>query len=144
MGKPGTMTYKQKKFVKSLTSGKDIHDSLVDAKLTTISHDSYGYQLLKKPQIIAALDKAGMSESYISEQFKKTIDAGVKNSDKTATADTALRGIELYYRVHGMLSNTQYNQDNTVNIQYNELKVLDTQTLLDKVKQLTEAIHNNT
>ena len=144
MGKPGQLTNQQKVFVKSLTKGKDIHNSLITAGLKTTGRDAYGYQLLRKPQILEALKKAGMTDDKISESLNTTLNNGVKNSEKTATASDVIHIAELYYRINGMLNNTQYNQDNTVNIQYNELKVLDTQTLLDKVKQLTEAIHNNT
>lgn len=141
MGKPGQLTYKQKKFTRALVNGKDIHHSLIDAGLTTTSNDSYGYQLLHKEQIIRELSKHGMDDNYIARQFKQTIDNGVKNSEDTATADTALRGIELYYRITGRLNNTKLDNNNTSNnIYINELKILDNNSLRDRLTSIASTV----
>ena len=141
MGTPGKLTYKQKKFTRSLIEGKDIHDSLVTAGLKTTGRDAYGYQLLRKPQILEALKKSGMDDTKIAEALTITLKNGVKNSEKTATASDVIHISELYYRINGMLNNTQYNDSNTLNIQINQYKDMDNKQLIQRIKELSKAIN---
>ncbi len=129
------LTIKEAKFIKNLAKGFSKTDS---AKLAGYSDKSAGiiaYRLMRKEKIRLALDNMGLNDEALAVVLKKHIDDGL---GVKATADTSLRATELVLRLKGVLDREEVEQQTTINI--NELKILNTNELNQRVKDLTKDI----
>jgi len=125
----------QKRFVEGITKGLTIKDSMKVAGYKTDKSTSYGSELLKKPAVMEALHKAGITDEYLANSLHSHISNGI--GVKT-TASDSIHAIELVYRLRGELSNNNTDTDTTniYNVYIKELKNMNDNQLLDKLHSI--------
>ena len=134
---PGLNT-QQAIFVKKLANGYQKKDAAILAGYSRQSADTLASQLIRNPKIQRALDKAGLTDESLARTIKQNIKAGSKVK---ATADTALRGIELVYRLKGALDRPEGPSSVTQNnIYVQELKTMNDNELNDKLDTLLQDV----
>lgn len=134
-----TLSVKQKRFVKELTRGEPKGKAAILAGYSPKSASVAASRLVKNESIIKALNQVGLSDKNIANKIKANIDSG---TGIKATADTAIRGLELTARLKGYLdkepeANTTLNQ---TNIYVQELKALDSEALQARLDSLVAEI----
>ena len=133
---------KMRKFVKAYLDGSTRPEAIAIAGYShkdsraahVIAHD-----LLKKPmvqeEIEQVLIRRGLSTDYIASNLEKIINAGVERTE-TATADSALRGLDMLARMHDLYPSERKVSDNrSITYNYNNMSL---DQLKDKLNQLEE------
>ena len=127
---------KQKKFVANYVSGKTVKDSAIIAGYKTKTPSVTGNRLLKMDSIRQAIDNSGISDQYLSDEIKDSIEVG---KGIQASETTRLKAIELILKLKGYLDSNidkDSNIDSTTNIYIKELKLLSDTELKDKINAL--------
>ena len=124
------------KFVRALIAGANKKDSAIIAGYTPTSAGVQASRLLRKDKIRHALDKAGLTDKAIAGMLKVHAEQGL---GVRPTSDTSLKAISLVMQAKGQLATDNNNTNNTTNNVYiNELKVLTTEQLQERLTMLQE------
>lgn len=132
------MTLRQKNFVNNLTKGYNQKQSAVLAGYSRDNASVIASQLVHNESIIKALKDKGITDEYLSDNIKYHIEAGKGIKE---TADTSLKAIELVTKLNGYTDSSK-EDNNTSNIYIRELKVMDNNSLNDKLDLLLKDIDN--
>lgn len=124
------MGYHEKKFVEGMSKGLNQKDSAIFAGYAITSASTQASRLMKKEKIIRELDKVGLTDAMLAQNIKTNIEAG---TGVKATADTALKGVELALKLKGHLHE---DKGDTTNIQVNDLRSLSDEDLQRKLEVL--------
>ncbi len=132
------LTVRRNLFVKNLSQGKNQRESAILAGFSPNSAEVIGSQLMRNLKIIKALDAVGLNNLTLVKNIKANMEAG---AGKKATADTSLRATELALRLKGYLDKEpEKDTNNTTNIYVQELRVLDTAGLSNKLELLLQEV----
>lgn len=128
------LTYHEAKFIEGKAKGLNNKDAAIFGGYAPLTADVAGSRLMKKAKILEALDKVGLTDVVLASVIKQNIEAG---TGIKATADTALKGVELALKLRGHLQNEQKTGDlSQTNIYINELQTMSDEELTKKVEEL--------
>jgi phage terminase small subunit len=131
------LNYREQKFIEAKTKGFNNRDSALYAGYSPTSASVTANRLMKKEQILHVLDKVGLTDEALAQTIKENIEAG---TGIKATADTALKGVELALKLKGHLTEEKTKDLTQTNIYINELKSLDDDSLSNKLLELSKGI----
>lgn len=131
------LTLRQNLFVKNLSKGKNQTESAILAGYSSKSADVIGSQMMRNVKIIKALEDVGLSDKILVNNIKENMEAG---AGVKATADTSLRATELALRLKGYLDKEQEQPTNTTNIYVQELRVMDSTALHNKLDAILSEV----
>ena len=131
MPKTKRLTNQQAIVVKNMARGLNVSDSMRLAGYAQSSINTYSSTLLRKIRVQKALAKAGLTEDSTARILATNITSGV---GVKSTADTSIRGLELYHRLVGNLDKDKEDAGNTTNVYIKELKMLSDDQLRDRLE----------
>lgn len=127
----------QATFVKKKIQGYSSTDAAILAKYSPDSAYSQASRLLKNANIIAALERAGVTDNFVARKLKGNI---VKGSKLDVTPDVYMRSIDLATKLKGYQQNDQPQQLTQNNIYVNELRQMDDTALQAKLDTLLQEV----
>jgi hypothetical protein len=132
------MTGKQMLFVKNITKGMTQKDAAITAGYKAENATVIGSKLMRNEKIVRALEKRGLTDDYLADKLKENIDKG---SGIKATADTALRAIEITAKMKGHMNQTEAEAKNlTQNNYYVELQGMSEEELRERMKTVMNEV----
>lgn len=133
-----SLTYHEGKFIEGKSKGLNDKDAAIFAGYAPLSASVQASRLMRKEKIIMELDKVGLSDKVLAENIKANMVAG---AGIKATADTSLKATELALKLKGHLQAEERGGDLTQNnIYINELKQMDDDSLLERLKELQKSL----
>jgi len=125
------LTYHEGKFIEGMSKGMTQKDAALFAGYAISGASVQASRLMQKDKIIKELDKVGLTDAMLAQNIKTNIEAG---TGIKATADTALKGVELALKLKGHLQSEP--KGDTTNVQINDLRNLSDEDLIKRMEML--------